>query len=214
MKLNLYKSFLFAFIVVAISSCQKEYQSIEELDEENIQAYIQKNNLTGMQQLDTTGIYYQITTQGTGAEVKNTDRVYITYSIKTFNDEYVSNDENTNRYTNFLGYFTPEAWQTGVRDLLKKKGGTIRMLIPSRKAYGRNGRGKIPENASLDCTLTLHDVNNITEFEDIFVKKYIQKIERPYLKLIVYDTVSTGIANSELRKMRNQEKSPANKREK
>jgi FKBP-type peptidyl-prolyl cis-trans isomerase len=89
--------------------------------------------------------------------------------------EYVSDDENVNRFLNYLGYLNPEPWRIGIGEVLKKKGGTIRLIIPSRKGFGRNGSGSIPSNASLDCTLKLYDVNNQIEFEDIFVKKYIQQ---------------------------------------
>ena len=55
--------------MLAFSSCEKkEYQSIAELDEQNIQQYIRQNNLT-VEPLGTSGMYYQILEEGTGRDL-------------------------------------------------------------------------------------------------------------------------------------------------
>ncbi len=166
------------------SSCKKEYESIETVDQRNVEAYIQANNLSNMQPYINpegvkTGVYYEILTPGTSAtDLEYADKVFLTYTIKSLDGQYVRTDENVNRYGSFLGYLKadhgyPDSWATTIKEILKKRGGSIRLIIPSRLAYGRNGSGNIPGNACLDCTLNLSAAANITDFEDIFVQKYI-----------------------------------------
>lgn len=58
---------------------------------------------------------------------------------------------------------------------LKKEGGTIRVLVPSRKAYGRNGSGPIPGNASLDYTVKVLEKAKLAEYEDAVIQNYLSK---------------------------------------
>lgn len=177
MKQNIYRLFLLiSFIAVTATSCQKDYPPIEELDEENIQAYIRENNLSVTP--DSTGYYYQVIDQGTGEAVKYSDKVFITFTLKTLDGRYVSNDEYVNnKFINFLGYIgkdynLPEAFRTAVKDKLVNKGGSIRLIIPSRLAYGRNETGGIPGNSSLDCVVKLHDVETQDEFDEVMINKF------------------------------------------
>ena len=181
MKSNLYKLFCLALVVLTVASgCKKDYESIEELDAKEVQEYIAKNNLTGFQQYNNTGIYYDIVEDGTGAELAYTDKVYATFTAKSLDGRFSVQADSLNRYSSFLGYFSrengyPDAFRTAIKEILKKNGGSIRIIIPSHLAYGRGGNSgmDIPGNASLDCTIKLYDVPNQTEFEDIFVKRYI-----------------------------------------
>lgn len=179
MKLNFFRScILLTGIALIAFGCKKTYEGIEVLDEQNIQAYLKQNNLN-MQEYDTTGIYYKVLTPGTGDSVRYTDVVYVTFTMKSLDGKYNSTDEYTaNRYSNFLGYLDPAnsglpvAFRTAIHDLLKHKGGEIRIIIPSRLAYGRNGSSNIPGNASLDCTLRLYDVNSQAAFDDTVIDKF------------------------------------------
>jgi len=184
MKYNIYKPFYTVFLLalVFMAGCKKEYESIEVIDQRSIKEYLQKNNLTASFK-DTLGVYYQIITPGTGAVVDYTDKVFATFSAKSLDGSFNLQDDGLNRFTDYLGYFSrergngyPNAFAMSVKEILKKKGGTIRVIIPSSLAYGRDGNTalNIPGNASLDCTIKVYDVNNKTEFEDIFVKKFIQ----------------------------------------
>jgi FKBP-type peptidyl-prolyl cis-trans isomerase len=58
---------------------------------------------------------------------------------------------------------------------LKKEGGTIRVLVPSRKAYGRNGSGPIPGNASLDYTVKVLEKAKLAQYEDAVIQNYLSK---------------------------------------
>lgn len=169
-------SFAAFLLSIVVSGCTKEYEGIETEDEQNIQAYIRQNNLN-VQQYDSTGIYYQVLAEGAGEEVDYTDRVFVTLNEKSIDGQYTSANEFANVYTNFLGYLgpesgLPEAYRTSVKEILKKKGGSIRIIIPSRLAYGKEGRGDIPGNASLDCIITLYDADNQADFEDVLITRF------------------------------------------
>jgi FKBP-type peptidyl-prolyl cis-trans isomerase len=48
------------------------------------------------------------------------------------------------------------------------------MIIPSRLAFGRNGSGNIPGNASIDMTIRVLDISKIAAYEDFSIKTYLQ----------------------------------------
>jgi FKBP-type peptidyl-prolyl cis-trans isomerase FkpA len=164
------------FLVLTILiSCQKEYETIDVIDDRSVQEYILQNKINA-QEYQGTGIYYQVVTAGTGPEVQYSDRVPALITMRTLDGKYVSSDTFSvaNRYYNFLGYYNPEAIRLGVKEVLKKSNGTIRMIIPSRLAFGRNGSGSIPGNASMDITVKVLDFSKLVEYEDFTIRKYLE----------------------------------------
>ncbi|SKB82874.1 FKBP-type peptidyl-prolyl cis-trans isomerase [Daejeonella lutea] len=171
-----FKYALPGFLLLSIFvACEKEYESIESIDDKNVTAYIQANKLNVVEYQDS-GIYYQVTNPGSGADVEYSDQVPMIFTIKSIDGKYSALDtfSSSNRYYNYLGYFNPEGVRVGIKEVLKKKSGTIRMIIPSRSAFGRNGSGDIPGNASLDLTVTVLDKNKMAAYEDFTIQKYIQ----------------------------------------
>ncbi len=163
--------FLLLSILVA---CEKEYETIDVIDERNVTAYIKQNNLN-MLEYQETGVYYQVVSPGTGADVEYSQRLPLIFTIRSLDGKYVATDTFSvgNRYYNFLGYFNPEAVRTGIKEVLKKRSGTLRMIIPSRLAFGRNGVGSIPGNASLDLTVKVLDTAKLAAYEDFTMQKYM-----------------------------------------
>lgn len=163
--------FLLLSLIVA---CEKEYESIESIDDKNVTAYIQANKLN-MTEYQDTGIYYEVIKPGSGANVEYSDQVGLLLTIKSLDGKYTSLDtfNVNNRYYEYLGYFSPEGVRIGIKEVLKKKSGVLRVVIPSRLAFGRNGNGNIPGNASLDMTVTVLDKNKMGEYEDFGIKKYM-----------------------------------------
>lgn len=163
--------FLLLSIFVA---CEKEYDTIEVIDDKNLTNYIQQNKLN-MQEYQNTGIYYEVLTPGMGPDVEYSEQLPLVLTVRSLDGKYASLDtfNNSNRYYNFLGYFTPEGVRIGIKEVLKKKSGSLRMLIPSSLAFGRNGVGDIPGNSSLDITVKVLDKSKIAEYEDFSIKKYI-----------------------------------------
>ncbi|MEJ7779510.1 MAG: FKBP-type peptidyl-prolyl cis-trans isomerase [Daejeonella sp.] len=163
--------FLLLSIFVA---CEKEYETVEVLDDRNLTAYIQQNKLN-VTEYDNTGIYYEVITPGTGPDVEYSEQLPLIFTTRSLDGKFVSADTFSvnNRDYRFLGYVNPEGLRIGIKEVLKKKSGSLRMLIPSRLAFGRNGVGDIPGNASLDITVNVLDKNKIAGYDDFSIKKYL-----------------------------------------
>jgi len=166
MKRSVY--FIIGFIALVSLSCKKSSDNltIKQFDENNIQQYISNNGLTGFKRDttggDTTGIYYKVITQGKGSVVDYPNLVSYIYSYHTFDNGYSTTDTIANHVNTYLGHVTPLAVQIAIKNILKNKGGVVRLLVPSRLAFGINGyfSGAIAINGNqcLDYTVSL--INN------------------------------------------------------
>jgi FKBP-type peptidyl-prolyl cis-trans isomerase FkpA len=164
------------FLSGILVSCVKEYETIEVIDDRNVKEYIQKNNLS-VQEYNGTGMYYQIVSPGTGSDLQYSDLTPILLTIRSIDGKYASIDTFAigNRYYNFLGYFNPESVRTGMKEALKKSNGTIRMIVPSRLAFGRNGTAEIPGNTSLDIVVRVLERTKLAQYDDFTIVKYLEK---------------------------------------
>ncbi len=165
---------LVGLIVLAIS-CTKEYPGIEELDTQLVQEYIQKNNLT-MQQYGQTGIYYQVVRQGSGPALAFNRETPIIYTVKSLDGSYSSLDTFafSNRFHNFFGYLKPDSLREVLKQAGANEGGIVRVILPSRFAYGKKGSGAIPGNSSLDFTVSAITAAKLADYEDQVIQKYLQ----------------------------------------
>lgn len=154
-------------LATVFAACEKEYQSIEQVDEQKIQNYIstQKLNLTK----DSSGIYYQVLNQGTGAAPKNSEVVYFTYTAKSVDGKEYYTPASYSVYSNFLGYVRPEGWRLALTHI--NKGGKIRVVFPSTLGFGRNGSGTIEGNEVLDSELELF--SSQAEMDDALIKRFV-----------------------------------------
>ncbi len=174
--------------IVSLLGCEKKtYQSFEELDNANIREYIDKNNLT-VHQYKETDLFYQVLEEGTGGPIDYTKTYPVVYTVKSLDGKYNAADtlNGSNRYADFFGYFpfgssyagTPTVERPGdfkevIREVLQNTNGKVRIIVPSRLMYGRNGRPTlgIPPNASLDYVVTVHD--NFADYEDGVIQQMI-----------------------------------------
>lgn len=161
-------------IICCISACKKsslygpaQYAAQAKIDDSLVSKYIQSNGLQGkfkrVQKNDTVGVYYMVIDTGTAkalfttstqVTVGDTGR-YITsatterqfYQTNSFHPSYVLGSV-------MLG------WQLGLPKC--NTGGEIRLLIPSRYAYGHFPQADLglPANAVLDFSIRLYDVTN------------------------------------------------------
>lgn len=186
------KNYTFILLaIVLLSACEKrEYQSVDELDRQNIQNYVQKNNLQ-VQEFENTGIFYRVIEEGTGRPLEYDEKTPLVFKLKTLDGSYASVDtfSAANRYYDYLGYFpygssaanspgSPLDKETGMKLLLKKAlkntNGKIQILVPSKIAFGRNGTNFIPPNASIDYEIHAIDIDDIPIYEDVSIRKYMQ----------------------------------------
>lgn len=152
--------------VIGLSSCKKGVDVVAEVrdqgvkDEKIIQDFIVANNLTTATRIDTTGVFYVVVAPGTGNDLyTNSTRVTVNYTgRKIATGEVFAQSNNFNpSYT--LGEVI-RGWRLGIPQI--KKGGKVRLLIPSRYAYGPFEQPilGLPANSVLDFDIELLDVTN------------------------------------------------------
>lgn len=198
---------------VLFTACEKQYDSIQVVDENKITSYIQKNNLSGMmiQDPNKTGFYYQVTTQGTGDFFKNTDSVLYNLTLKSLEggNLYLQSPTYTNlgTYVGYLNSFYQSSLSSTGFDipairtatLALKPGGTARILIPSYLAFGRNGAGVIPSNDIIDFYITTSIYKKQYQLDDNKILTYLSSKGLSAIKdasriYYIVNTLGTGAA--------------------
>jgi len=119
-----------------------------------IEAYASANSLAVTK--DTpTGIYYQIIDPGTGTAPTDSSKVFVTYTGKYLSGGVFDQATQPNTTGWVLGNLI-DGWRLMLPKI--KKGGHIKMVLPSAYAYGCTGSGTIPPNEILFFDVTLVDV--------------------------------------------------------
>jgi FKBP-type peptidyl-prolyl cis-trans isomerase FkpA len=176
---------LLLLCIVGFIACRKSgtQPDIKQYDQQQIQAYIAANNITGMQTdpTDTTGTYYQRINPGNPLyPVDYPSRVAYVYSLRSFDGKYLSIDTVLNHFDGYLGHVAPSGLMLALRNILKYKGAQARLLIPSHMAYGVSGVGSgsktvtnssIAGNQCLDYTINLIQDQDV--YDDLVIKKYM-----------------------------------------
>jgi len=112
---------------------------------------------------DTVGVYYIIKQTGTGTSLfTNSTLVTVADTGRLLTSGQIFTETNDFHPSYILSQVI-RGWQLGIP--LCQKGGIIRLLIPSRYAYGPNaqinvGLTGLPANAVLDFDIQLYDVTN------------------------------------------------------
>ena len=118
-----------------------------------LNAYCAGNGITPT--VDPSGLFYQIMSPGTGATPSATSKVFITYVGKLV-DGTIFDQQSNSSQTGWPLNQLIDGWKVGLP--LIKKGGEIKLVVPSSMAYGCAGYGSIPGNAILYFDITLVDV--------------------------------------------------------
>jgi FKBP-type peptidyl-prolyl cis-trans isomerase FkpA len=144
------------FVVLSVfTSCKKELspEKQAEKDESIIVDFIAKNNIIAKR--DASGIYFSEIAAGTGAKPTIASTVVVKYEGRLLNGNVFDNGRGEQQ--SFQLYGLIRGWQIGIP--LIKKGGKMRMIIPSGLAYGNQSpSAAIPKNAVLDFTIELIDI--------------------------------------------------------
>jgi FKBP-type peptidyl-prolyl cis-trans isomerase FkpA len=138
-------------IVGAFASCKKELSPEKQAakDDSAITDFIAKNNLVATKH--SSGIYYQIITPGDGNTVLLSNTVSVNYEGRLLDGSLFDKSGTTATFplSNLI-----RGWQIGIP--LIKKGGKIRLILPSALGYGNQSpSSKIPSNSVLDFTIEL-----------------------------------------------------------
>ena len=147
---------LFTITIIALSSCKKDSFSPSAqaaADDASIQAYIKANNITGAVK-DPSGLYYAVTTPGTGAYPNSNSTVTVNSTGKLLNGNVFDTES---------GLVVPlsdviKGWQIGMTHI--NTGGRIILLIPSALGYGDEASGGVPKNSVLIFTIDLLGFTN------------------------------------------------------
>jgi FKBP-type peptidyl-prolyl cis-trans isomerase FkpA len=151
---------ILALLMIVAAGCSKKSKSCDPVpvakEEPDILKYISENGITASR--DPSGIYYEIINPGSGIYPGNTSKVTINYIGKLLNNTVCDSAQNkewpmTSLVTGF---------QIGLP--LIKKGGTIKLILPSSYGYGctpildANNNVRVPANSILVFDIDLLNV--------------------------------------------------------
>ncbi|MFC4143581.1 FKBP-type peptidyl-prolyl cis-trans isomerase [Pedobacter mendelii] len=188
------------------SSCKKEYDSIQTVDDNAIQSYIKSNNLSMTKA--STGYYYNVITPGIGDVIKNSDSIYYSYTFKLLNGTVINQTTDLMIPGTYLGYtdrFTIGGTSylfTPIREVLTmlKRGGTARLIMPSNLAFGKNGLAAINvgSNENILVELGIYNFTKKHEVDEFEINKFISSknltvIKDPSRARYIISTPGTGI---------------------
>ena len=111
-------------------------------DDSLIRVYLSNNPLIKAVK-DSSGLYYQVVKQGTGAYATENSTVTVNYKGKLINGPQF---DAANGFSTSLSNLV-KAWQIGIPHV--KTGGSILLIAPSSLGYGPSANGPIPANSIL-----------------------------------------------------------------
>ena len=147
------KYFCLLFVVLSFLCCaRKKAAKQAKKDEATIQKYIGDHGLNATAAGD--GLYYVISSQGTGANPSLSSVVTVSYTGMLTDGSVF--DASTQAGATFQLTGVIKGWQEGMPFF--KKGGKGKLLIPSAMGYGVAGSSGIPPNSVLIFDINLIDV--------------------------------------------------------
>jgi FKBP-type peptidyl-prolyl cis-trans isomerase FkpA len=160
------KIIFFILLAFVLDACKKDY---DKIDKERIEEYLAKKGLTAQQ--TSSGVYYIIEKEGTGAKPTDGAEVTVKYKGYTLDDKAFDSADSIFFYLNQV----IPGWQDGLKQF--KVGSTGKIFIPSALAYGSDGvPGIIDGNEPLAFDITLRGIDlvheaNKKEIRDFAAKK-------------------------------------------
>ncbi len=148
------KKILFALTLVLCLSCSKDKEvDYVAQNEQDIIAYIAKNNLTA--QRSDSGLYYVINEAGTGEQPTANSNVTVAYKGYFTNGSVF--DESNAEGISFGLHQVIKGWTEGIPYF--KEGGSGILLVPAHLGYGNNDYSSIPGGSVLIFEVKLISVN-------------------------------------------------------
>ncbi|MDN5286840.1 MAG: peptidylprolyl isomerase [Mucilaginibacter sp.] len=161
-------------LIVGFTACKKsgtdplvQYNAQKAIDDKLIQDYLTAHPGLGAQRTDhsssdTSGVFYIINAgeEGAGNDLfTSSTQVTVGYTAQVLNSSTIIAQTN-DFHPSFRLSDVIRGWQLGIP--LIKKNGKIRLLVPSRYAYGPYPQDSIhlAANSVLDFHITLYNVIN------------------------------------------------------
>jgi len=107
-------------------------------------------------QITSTGLQYEVLTEGTGRRPSSTDVVQVHYEGRLIDGTLFDNSYEHGAPVQFPLDRVITGWSEGLQ--LMRVGSRYRFFIPSELGYGQFGFGPIPGNATLIFTVELLDI--------------------------------------------------------
>ncbi len=150
------KTNLLALLFILFISCGDDDQPVDyvSLNDEEIQDYLEENNLQA--EKSTSGLYYIIDSEGTGAQPGTTDQVRVGYK-GYFTDGTVF-DQSASGGISFNLKGVISGWTEGITYF--KEGGSGLLLVPSHLGYGSQNYRGIPGGSVLIFEINLIEVGS------------------------------------------------------
>jgi FKBP-type peptidyl-prolyl cis-trans isomerase FkpA len=152
MKYSLIALVLTLFIACSNDDSVKSDTDIKMQNEQDITAYIAKNNLDA--QRSDSGLYYVIEEEGTGTQPTSNSNVTVAYKGYFLNGEVF--DSSTSGISFNLQQVI-KGWTEGITYF--KEGGSGILLVPAHLGYGNNDYRGIPGGSVLIFEVELISVN-------------------------------------------------------
>jgi FKBP-type peptidyl-prolyl cis-trans isomerase FkpA len=141
-----------------------QYRAQAAIDDKIVANYIAQNNLAGVVQKvsDTSGVYYEVINPGVGTNLYTlSTQVTVSYAGKLLSTGKVFARTDSSAFTpSYILGQTILGWQQGIPKI--QKGGEVRLIVPSRYAYGPYAQPLLglPANAILDFDIKLYNITN------------------------------------------------------
>lgn len=148
-----YALLILVFAFVTACSTNDDTTDFNEKNNEDILAYIEKNNLEA--QKSDSGLYYVIDELGSGKQPTPTSNVTVAYK-GYFLDGKTFDGSDANGISFGLQQVI-KGWTEGITYF--KEGGKGKLLVPSHLGYGPQGRPGIPGGSVLIFDVHLISVN-------------------------------------------------------
>lgn len=150
------KKIFFALLLILSIGCSNDGEVInyDAQNEAEIAKYISDNDLTVKK--TTSGLYYIITSEGSGTEKPKSNS-----NVKMYYKGYFTNgtifDESASTGVNYNLNLLIPGFSEGMQ--LLTEGGKATLIIPSRLGYGNKSIGSIPEGSVLIFDVKLIAIN-------------------------------------------------------
>lgn len=143
-------------LALTLTQCSKKDCHLKPVGNEapEIESYATANGIDAV--AHSTGLYYEILNPGSGASVTPDSRIVITYVGKMLNGQIFDQQDVPNTSKPWALSNLIEGWRIGIP--LIKKGGSIRLIVPSALGYGCEQYYDIPGNSILYFEINLVDI--------------------------------------------------------
>ena len=169
-----YLLFAFAAILMSCDSCSQDKKAVQQMTQAQIDSMLiaQNRNFHAQEKeriqkfvsekqwpttITGTGVHYWIYEQGAGQTVKSEQIAMVEYEVSLLDGTVIYKSQPGDKVPVKIGHDNVESGLHEAIQLLRK-GDRAKFVLPSYRAYGLTGEGKIPMNASVIYDIFLADI--------------------------------------------------------